>query len=67
MVWDYRAEGWHSLLSNLLSKALSCTYLTASVREYLDVSLEALAHFPAESQNRVFDNILAVVKVRNQK
>lgn len=63
MLWDYRAEDWRTLLTSLLSKALSCAYLTASVREYLDLSLEALAHFPTDWQHRVLDNVLSVIKV----
>lgn len=63
MLWDYRAEDWRTLLTSLLSKALSCAYLTASVREYLDLSLEALAHFPTDWQQRVLDNVLSVIKV----
>ncbi|XP_054273779.1 trafficking protein particle complex subunit 11 [Macrosteles quadrilineatus] len=61
MLWDYRAEAWTSLLTSLLSKALACAYLTASLREYLDLALEASVHFPHARQVQVLDNILAVV------
>ncbi|KAG8282043.1 Trafficking protein particle complex subunit 11 [Homalodisca vitripennis] len=62
MLWDYRAERWDSLISSLLTKALSCAYLTASVREYIDLSLEASAYFPTERREILFDNLLSVIQ-----
>ncbi|RZF39728.1 hypothetical protein LSTR_LSTR011137 [Laodelphax striatellus] len=62
MLWDYRNERWWMLFSCLLSKALYCAYLTASIKEYIEVGLEAMSQFSQERQVKLFNNILAVIK-----
>lgn len=63
MLWDYRSEGWTFLLTSLLNRALCCAYLTASVNEYIDISLGACGRFPQQHQVRVLENLMSVVKV----
>lgn len=62
MLWDYRSEAWSRLLSSLLSRALCCAYLTASINDYIDIALEACAKFSHTRQIQVLDNLLAVIE-----
>lgn len=66
MLWDYRSEKWYLLLTTLLSRALCCAYLTASVQDYILFSLEALGPnttFDINNKKRIFNNLMAVLKV----
>lgn len=66
MLWDYRSEKWYLLLTTLLSRALSCAYLTAGVQDYILFSLEALGPnttFDSNNKKRIFNNLMAVLKV----
>ncbi|KAH8041901.1 hypothetical protein HPB51_019536 [Rhipicephalus microplus] len=40
VLWDYRAERWRPLVSNILTTALKCAYLSASVPAFLMLGLE---------------------------
>ncbi|XP_075220488.1 trafficking protein particle complex subunit 11 gry isoform X2 [Lycorma delicatula] len=62
MLWDYRSERWHQLLASLLSRALTCAFLTASVNEYIELALESMAQLPENRQIQVFNNLLAIIK-----
>jgi hypothetical protein len=66
MLWDYRCEKWWCLLTNILSLALSCAYLSANIQDYVVLSLEALgvsSQFPPEQKTRIFNNLMNVLKV----
>lgn len=63
MLWDYRSEAWSRLLSSLLTRALCCAYLTASINDYIDIALEACAKFSHTRQIQILDNLLAVIEV----
>lgn len=40
VLWDYRCERWRPLVSNILTTALKCAYLSASVPAFLMLGLE---------------------------
>lgn len=64
-LWDYRCEKWWCLLTNLLTLALSCAYLSANIQDYVVLSLEALgisSQFPPEQKTRIFNNLMKVLK-----
>jgi len=68
MLWDYRCEKWWRLLTNILTLALSCAYLSASIQDYVILSLEALgisSQLPLEQKTRIFNNIMKVLKVNS--
>jgi len=54
------------LLTNILTLALSCSYLSANIQDYVALSLEALgisSQFPPEQKTRIFNNLMKVLKV----
>ena len=46
----------------VLRKALNCAYLTASLREYVERSVEATYLFPDEEKHRVMANIDSIIQ-----
>ncbi|PNF36899.1 Trafficking protein particle complex subunit 11 [Cryptotermes secundus] len=65
MLWDYRCEKWWQLLTNILTLALKCAYLSANIQDYVVLSLEALGTssllLPVE-KTRIFNNVMKVLK-----
>uniref|UniRef100_A0A1E1XLT0 Trafficking protein particle complex subunit 11 n=1 Tax=Amblyomma sculptum TaxID=1581419 RepID=A0A1E1XLT0_AMBSC len=43
VLWDYRSERWRPLVSNILTTALKCAYLSASVPAFLMLGLEFIS------------------------
>ncbi|XP_076367367.1 trafficking protein particle complex subunit 11 gry isoform X1 [Tachypleus tridentatus] len=43
VLWDYRSERWQYLVSNILTTALQCAYLSASVQDFLTLGLEFIS------------------------
>jgi hypothetical protein len=69
MLWDYRCEKWWLLLTNILTLALSCAYLSANIQDYIVLSLEALGTSSLLSpleKTRIFNNIMKVLKVSSK-
>lgn len=66
MLWDYRCEKWWRMLTNILTLALKCAYLSANIQDYVVLSLEALGTssllLPVE-KTRIFNNVMKVLKV----
>ncbi|XP_063238337.1 trafficking protein particle complex subunit 11 [Bacillus rossius redtenbacheri] len=65
MLWDYRSERWWALLSNILSRALLCAYLSASVQDYVALALEALGsavQLAAQHKTHLYDNLARILK-----
>ncbi|XP_021915999.1 trafficking protein particle complex subunit 11 isoform X2 [Zootermopsis nevadensis] len=61
MLWDYRCEKWWRLITNILTLALNCAYLSASIHDYVVLSLEALgtsSQFPFDQKTRIFNNFM---------
>lgn len=66
MLWEYRSERWPVLLTDILKSALNAAYLSASVQDYLTLSLEALGPtttFSKERKTEIFQNISNILKV----
>lgn len=66
MLWDYRCEKWWLLLTNILTLALNCAFLSANIQDYIVLSLEALGTSSMLSpleKTRIFNNIMKVLKV----
>ncbi|KAL0272315.1 UNVERIFIED_CONTAM: hypothetical protein PYX00_005340 [Menopon gallinae] len=67
ILWDYRNEKWWLILSTLLSRALSCAYLSANVQDYVSFALEALGSsstFDSDNKKRICNNLTAVLKMK---
>ncbi|XP_046390361.1 trafficking protein particle complex subunit 11 [Ischnura elegans] len=65
VLWEHRSERWWLLLTHALSRALVCAYLTASIQEFIALSIEALGPNVLLSQTRkasIFSNLCKVVK-----
>ncbi|XP_025834501.1 trafficking protein particle complex subunit 11 isoform X2 [Agrilus planipennis] len=65
MIWDYRLECWWSILSHILQKALQCAFLTATVQDYVTISLELLGKSittTTEYKAQVYENLIRVLK-----
>ncbi|XP_069669154.1 trafficking protein particle complex subunit 11 [Periplaneta americana] len=65
MLWDYRCEKWWRLLTNILTLALNCAYLSASIQDYVVLSLEALgssSQFPSDQKTRIYNNVMKLLK-----
>lgn len=65
MLWDYRTERWWLLLTDILSKALRCAFLTANIQDYVMLSLELLGTSTTvtmEQKKQVFDNLNRIFK-----
>ncbi|XP_049939900.1 trafficking protein particle complex subunit 11 isoform X1 [Schistocerca serialis cubense] len=65
MLWDYRSEKWWLLLTNILTRALNCAYLSANVQDYITLSLEALAattQLPLPEKIRIHNNLEKLLK-----
>jgi hypothetical protein len=70
MLWDYRCEKWWLLLTNILTLALNCAYLSANIQDYIVLSLEALGTSSLLSpleKTRIFNNIMKVLKVSSKR
>lgn len=63
MLWEYRNDKWLELTVDLLKKALNCAYLTASLQEYTELSVEGLYLFPNEEKLRIMNNVSAIIQV----
>ncbi|CAN7985414.1 unnamed protein product [Ixodes hexagonus] len=50
VLWDYRLERWRPLVSNILTTALKCAYLSASVPAFLMLGLEFVSSWIQGSQ-----------------
>ncbi|EFA10428.2 Trafficking protein particle complex subunit 11-like Protein [Tribolium castaneum] len=65
MLWDFRAENWWLLLTDILEKAIRCAYLTASVQDYVLLSLEILGKYSklsVEQKKRIHENLQRILK-----
>jgi hypothetical protein len=54
------------LLTNILTLALSCAYLSANIQDYVVLSLEAngiTKQKPKKQKTRIFNNLMKVLKV----
>lgn len=66
MLWDYRTECWWLLITDVLNKALKCAYLTASIQDYILLSLELLGPstiISKEEKSHIYKNLNKVFKV----
>ncbi|KAK8766832.1 hypothetical protein V5799_006390 [Amblyomma americanum] len=43
VLWDYRSERWRPLVSNILTTALKCAYLSATMPAFLMLGLEFIS------------------------
>ncbi|KAI4800046.1 hypothetical protein KUCAC02_016583 [Chaenocephalus aceratus] len=62
---DYRTERWWALLSAILTTALRCAYLMASVKDYIIYCMELLGRastLKEEQKLRIEKNLLKVLK-----
>ncbi|XP_058808677.1 trafficking protein particle complex subunit 11 [Phymastichus coffea] len=60
MLWEYRNEQWPVLLTDVLKSALKAAYLSASIQDYITLTVESLASsttFPIERKTSIFENI----------
>nr|CAD7408851.1 unnamed protein product [Timema cristinae] len=65
MLWDYRSERWWPLLTNILTRSLTCAYLSVNIQDYIMLSLEALGtcvQLPSEHKTRIFNNLNNVLQ-----
>ncbi|XP_013882191.1 trafficking protein particle complex subunit 11 [Austrofundulus limnaeus] len=61
---DYRTERWWALLTAILSTALRCAYLMASVKDYVIYSMELLGRastLKEEQRSRIEKNLFKVL------
>ncbi|XP_004073643.1 trafficking protein particle complex subunit 11 [Oryzias latipes] len=61
---DYRTERWCALLTDILSTALRCAYLMASVKDYILYCMELLGRasdLKEEQKSRIEKNLLKVL------
>ncbi|KAF6730704.1 Trafficking protein particle complex subunit 11 [Oryzias melastigma] len=61
---DYRTERWCALLTDILSTALRCAYLMASVKDYILYCMELLgraSELNEEQKSRIEKNLLKVL------
>lgn len=68
MLWDFRTENWWLLLTDILERAIRCAYLTASVQDYVLLSLEILGKYSKlnnEQKRRIHENLQRILKVGN--
>uniref|UniRef100_A0A1Y1MLA7 Trafficking protein particle complex subunit 11 n=1 Tax=Photinus pyralis TaxID=7054 RepID=A0A1Y1MLA7_PHOPY len=64
MLWDYRTENWWNLLTDILHKALQCAYLTASIQDYVSLSLELIGPSTKISTNKrkdIYENVHRII------
>ncbi|XP_077995405.1 trafficking protein particle complex subunit 11-like [Glandiceps talaboti] len=64
VTWDYRNERWWGLLTSILTMALRCAYLVASVKEYVTLSLELIGRYAkisAEEKRHIQMNLIRVI------
>lgn len=65
MLWDFRTEKWWILLTDILVKAVRCSYLVANIQDYLLLSLEILGSCVMASQDekkKVYYNLHRLLK-----
>ncbi|XP_011496669.1 PREDICTED: trafficking protein particle complex subunit 11 [Ceratosolen solmsi marchali] len=65
MLWEYRSERWPVLLTDVLKSALKAAYLSASIKDYLILALEALGPstmFSIERKTNIFENIINILQ-----
>lgn len=64
VIWDYRLERWWSLLGSVLTTAIRCAYLIASIQDYVTLCLEAIGpRVPVDclEKERIQKNVVAVM------
>lgn len=64
VTWEYRHERWWSLLTSVLVTQLKCSYLIASIGEYIMACLELVSQYTENSPNdklRIYSNLLRVL------
>jgi trafficking protein particle complex subunit 11 len=64
VTWEYRHERWWSLLTSVLVTQLKCSYLIASLAEYIMACLELVSEYAENSQDdkkRIYSNLLQVL------
>ncbi len=68
VLWDFRVEGWQSLLMYAVRMALRCAYLTASVQEYIQLCLEyaSFSNLPLGEGRRTVANLAQVFNVSDR-
>uniref|UniRef100_A0A3P8WYF0 Trafficking protein particle complex subunit 11 n=1 Tax=Cynoglossus semilaevis TaxID=244447 RepID=A0A3P8WYF0_CYNSE len=62
---DYRTERWWALLTAILTTALRCAYLMASVKDYIIYCMELLGRastLKEEQKSRIDKNLIRVLK-----
>lgn len=67
MLWEYRNEQWPVLLTDVLKSALKAAYLSASIQDYVTLTLESLGStttFPIERKTSIFENVTNILQVR---
>ncbi|KAK5645307.1 hypothetical protein RI129_006607 [Pyrocoelia pectoralis] len=67
MLWDYRTENWWSLLTDILNKALQCAYRTASIQDYVSLSLELLGpstKITMDDRKEIYENLNLLINKR---
>jgi hypothetical protein len=65
MLTDSRPERWWMLLTDILEKAIRCAYLTASIQDYVLLSLEILSKYSklnVDHKKKIHENIQRILK-----
>lgn len=65
MLWDFRAERWWKILSEILQKAIRCAFLTANLQDYILFALEILSaeiELSQAEKKRIHENLMRIFK-----